>query len=186
MQKNSYESKLKKELGNLPEGWIVLVETNVETISDAGLALTKLLIDKSYSGIIISASRPCNNLLELYKNKKINADKIFVIDCVCQGQGIKKSTSGVLHLDSVSSLTDISIALDNALQKKTGKTFVFVDSILSMLIHNDPHTFAKFIHGILTKIRINKANGLLISVENETNKEVRAEIAQLCDKVIHV
>lgn len=39
---------------------------------------------------------------------------------------------------------------------------------------------------IITKMRANGISGLLISLENETNREVRAEIAQLCDKVIKV
>ena len=45
---------------------------------------------------------------------------------------------------------------------------------------------AKFIHSILTKMRTNNVSGLLISLEAETDKEVRAEIAQLCDKIIKV
>ena len=55
-----------------------------------------------------------------------------------------------------------------------------------MLIYNQPDIFARFVHSILTEMRINGANGLLISLEGETNKEVSAEIAQLCDKVIKV
>jgi hypothetical protein len=55
-----------------------------------------------------------------------------------------------------------------------------------MLIHNKPEVFAQFIHGILTKLRIGGINGLLISLENETNKEVHAEIAQLCDRIVKI
>jgi len=53
-----------------------------------------------------------------------------------------------------------------------------------MLIHNRPGTFACFMHDILTKMRIHKIGGLLISLKETTNKDMRAEIAQLCDKVI--
>ncbi len=55
-----------------------------------------------------------------------------------------------------------------------------------MLIHNKPDVLARFIHSILTKMRANGISGLLISLENDTNREVRAETAQLCDKVIKV
>ncbi|MCK5342920.1 MAG: hypothetical protein KAR20_05930, partial [Candidatus Heimdallarchaeota archaeon] len=58
------------------------------------------------------------------------------------------------------------------------------DSSSSLLIHNDPSLFARFIHGILTKMRIHQTSGLLISIEQQTDKEIRAEIAQLCDRII--
>jgi len=35
-------------------------------------------------------------------------------------------------------------------------------------------------------MRINNVSGLLISLETETDKDLRAEIAQLCDKIIKV
>jgi len=55
-----------------------------------------------------------------------------------------------------------------------------------MLIHNPPTAFGKFVHCLLTKMRLLGAGGILLSLETETNKEVRAEIAQLCDRVIKV
>ena len=67
-----------------------------------------------------------------------------------------------------------------------GKAFLFLNSISTMLIHNEPRALGKFIHSILTKIRINKINGILISVEKETASEIRSEIVQLVDKVIKI
>ena len=55
-----------------------------------------------------------------------------------------------------------------------------------MLMHNKQNTFIIFIHSLLTKMRIKEIGGILISLEEDTNKEVRAEIAQLCDRVIKV
>jgi hypothetical protein len=72
------------------------------------------------------------------------------------------------------------------MDKIEGDKFIFIDSITSMLIHNESTSFARFIHGILTKMRISGASGLLISLEKETDNEIRAEIAQLCDKIVRV
>ena len=55
-----------------------------------------------------------------------------------------------------------------------------------MLIHNNPKTLSKFIHSILVKMRIGNINAILINIEEETDKETRAELVQLCDKVIKV
>ena len=55
-----------------------------------------------------------------------------------------------------------------------------------MLIHNNHSVFARFIHSILTKMRINGVGGVLVSLQDYSNKEIRSDIAQLCDKVIKI
>jgi hypothetical protein len=92
----------------------------------------------------------------------------------------------VLFLESAADLTTISIAIKGSMDKIQGNKFVFIDSISSMLIHNEPAVFAKFIHGILTKMRISGTSGLLISLDKDAESDVRAEIAQLCDKIVRM
>ena len=179
--------KIKKELSSLTEGWIVLLETSAEKSLEVSLAAIKILINKNYDGIILSASRPYSNLVSLYKKNNIDIKKIFILDCISKSQGRKREkTANVLYLENVSDLTNILISINESIERIKGNKFIFVDSITTMLIYNQPDILARFIHGVLTVIRINGANGLLISLEEETNKEVRAEIAQLCDKVIMV
>lgn len=183
----SFDKKLEKELRALPEEWIVLLETSAENSLKVSLAALKILMNKGYVGIIVSASRPCSNLLELYSKNKINTKTIFILDCVCKSQGIKEpEKGGVLHLENAAALTNISLALNKVMVQTKGKRLIFVDSVTTMLIHNKPEIFARFVHSILTKMRVNKINGFLVSLEKETNQEVRAEIAQLCDKVIKI
>lgn len=185
--KLSFEERFEKELDALPDGWIVLLETNAENALNVSLAAIKVLTDKDYISIIISANRPCSNLLNLYKKSNIDTKKVFLLDCVCKNQAIEvRDSENVLHLEDVSALTNIAISINKISGKLTGNKVIFVDSITTMLIHNKPDVFARFTHSILTKMRIDGVNGLLVSLENETNKEVRAEIAQLCDKVIKI
>ncbi|MFH0970477.1 MAG: hypothetical protein V1776_03390 [Candidatus Diapherotrites archaeon] len=44
----------------------------------------------------------------------------------------------------------------------------------------------RFIHGTLTKLRIQGMGGVLLSLRDQVNPEIRSEIAQLCDQVIKV
>ena len=130
---------------------------------------------------------PIDLVLRKDKNSNIDVKKVFLLDCVCKSQAIEAQDSeNVLHLENVSALTNIAISINKTTEKLKGNRFIFIDSITTMLIHNKPDVFARFTHSILTKMRIDGLNGLLISLENETNKEVRAEIAQLCDKVIKI
>ncbi len=182
------DMEITQELNNLPEGWIVLLETSVEKILDTSLSAMKFLIgEKNYIGIVLSASRPHKNLVNLYEQKGIDTKRILFLDCISKSQSMDLEEAGnVLYLESASDLTNISLAIKGSMEKIKGNRFVFVDSITSMLIHNKPEIFARFIHGILTKMRINGVSGLLISLENETDKEIRAEIAQLCDRIVKI
>ena len=179
--------KLAKEFNNLGEGAIVLIETAASKILEVHLAAVKWLSDKKYTQIILSTSRPCKNLLNLYQKNNIDTNKIIMLCTVCQEKEKKEQkNSKVIHISSCSSLTEIAILLSKCMESMKDKKFVFIDSINTLLIHNEPNTLAKFIHSILTKMRTNNVSGLLISLETETDKEVRAEIAQLCDKIVKV
>lgn len=179
--------KLESELKALPKGGIMLIETAAENALEMSISAIKILTRKNYTGIILSASRPCRNLLDIYNNNRIDTKKVAVLCAVCRSQGVNtKDSFNVLHLEKLSALTQISISINETINSIKGDKFIFIDSVTTMLIHNQPNTFAMFIHNVLTKMRVNGVDGYLISLETETNKEVRAEIAQLCDKVVRV
>lgn len=179
--------RIENELNSLPDGGIVLIETNVENASDINPTLIRILTEKNLKGIVISASRPYTNLLSLYEKSDIKIANIFFLDCVSQSKDSpQKKASNVLFLENISDLTHILISVDETIKKRKDIRFILIDSINTMLIHNKPEIFARFVHSLMTKMRLKSINGLLIAFEDEANKEVRAEIAQLCDKVIKV
>lgn len=182
-----YLAKLEQELRNLPSDSIIFLETSSEKFIEVNLAAIKLLANKNDSGIIVSANRPYKNLIDFYKRNNIDVTKMFILDCISKNQNDFYNGGNVVFLDNVSALTDISLHLDEKIKAMNGsKKFLFIDSITTMLIHNEPHIFARFVHSVLTKMRLYGTGGLIISLEDRTNREVKAEIAQLCDKVIKI
>ena len=175
---------LDKELKNLPDGFIVLIETSAErALEVSSNAVKSILSNKRYTLIVVSASRPYPNLIDIYQKNKIDTKRIFCIDCASKGSS-PKGENKAIYVEGASALTKISISIDELSKAIAGNKLLFIDSITTMLIYNEPHVFARFIHSVLTKLRMAEISCLLISLENETNREVRAEIAQLCDKVI--
>ena len=122
--------EITQELSNLPEGWIVLLETSVEKILDVSLSAMKYLIDeKNYIGIILSASRLHKNLVNLYKQKDIDTKKILFLDCISKSQSLNLEEAGnVLYLEAASDLTNISLAIKGGMEKIKGDRFVFIVS----------------------------------------------------------
>ena len=180
------EKIIEKELNSLPDGGIALIETNVENANQLNLAIMKILSEKNHKGFILSASRPYSNLLGLYKKSNIKTENLFFLDCVSKNGTTKQDkANNVLYIENLSDLTHILISIDETIKRIKVK-YILIDSINTMLIHNKQDIFARFLHSLMTKLRLKSINGLLISFEDEKNKEIRAEIAQLCDKVIKV
>src|SRR3989344_5483614 len=114
---------LTKKLNNCPEGGIFLIETNAENILEVQLAVVKWLSDKKYAQIILSTSRPCKNLLNLYQKNNIDTTKIIMLCAVCQKkENNKQENSNVIHINSCSSLTEISLALSKCMESMKDKT----------------------------------------------------------------
>ena len=179
--------KLAEELNKLPRGGIVFVETSASKLLDVHLTTVKWLSKRDYTQVIVSSSIPCKKLLQLYEENDIDADKLVIVCAYPQEEEKdKKKIINFIHINSDSLFTDIAISLSDRLKLIEEKKFIFIDTINKLLIHNEPNTLARFIHSVLTKMRANDVSGLLISLESETDKETRAEIAQLCDKVIKV
>lgn len=176
--------KLRQELNNVPDDFIVLVEIKAEDAFEVTLESVKLLTEKNDHGIIISASRPYLNLLNNYERRNIDTKKVHIVDLISKNQDPDVQAENVMFVDNASSLTHISLSVNDYIKKLNGKKFIFIDSITTMLIHNEPYVFARFLHSVLTRMRINGVGGLMISIVDRTNREIRAEIAQLCDKVI--
>ena len=179
--------ELNKELEKINPKWIILVETSADNVSEVGASAMKSFMKEGFTGIVLSASRPCKNLFSIYEDKGIETEKLFILDTVCKSQSKKTPEfDNVIHLNNAASLTDISISFTEIMKNIKGDKFFFLDSINTMLIHNDAKVFTKFIHSIMTRMRMNDVGGILMSIENNTDKDVRAEIAQLCDKILKV
>ncbi|PIN81172.1 hypothetical protein COV11_02555 [Candidatus Woesearchaeota archaeon CG10_big_fil_rev_8_21_14_0_10_30_7] len=180
-------AKFTKELSNCLEGGIVLVETSASKILEVHLEAVKWLSKQKYTQIILSTTRPCKNLLELYQKNNIDTDKLIIL-CTCckEKNNTKQEKNNIIHIKNNSSLLEITFSLGECIKLIKAKKTIFIDSINTLLIHNEPNSLAKFIHSVLTKMRLNNVSGLLISLDLKMDKEIRAEIAQLCDRVIRV
>lgn len=178
--------KLKEKLENMPKDFIILVETSAENISEVTMAVVKFLTQQNDYGIIVSANRPYINLIANYQRNKIDTNKVYILDLISRNQDADEPADNVMFIKNASSLTDISLSINEHIKRLEGKKFVFIDSLTTMLIHNEPYVFARFMHSIFTRMRLNGIGGIMISMTDKANREVRAEIAQLCDKVIKI
>jgi len=150
------------------------------------ISLVKYFSIKSDKGIVLSANRPYVNLISIYEKNDIDISKLFILDCLSKGQHADAPADNVAFIESLSALTDISLSIEEHLNGAPGKKFIFFDSLTTMLIHNKPYVLARFIHNIFTKMRLKGIGGVIVSLQDSSNRDIKAEIAQLCDKVIKI
>jgi len=180
-----FDSKpLAQQLSRLDSDGVVLVEVGTEDATEAALASAKCLVEKGAFGIILSADRPYSKLVQLYKGAGVDSARLFFIDCVSKAaMANPPKADNVAYVDGAGDLTRIAITITAALDAAKGRRFLLVDSVSTFLVYEKPGVFFRFIHAILTRLRISDANGVLF-LEPGTDRLLRAEIVQLCDKVI--
>lgn len=179
---------IEKELANLPKHFIVLVVSSSTNYLKINLELLKILLnEKKQSGIYINVSRGYENISEMMISNFIDISRLFFIDCVTLSSGFKPvKKDSCLYLNSPSDLTEVSIALDQIVQKiPTEERFLFLDSLSALLIYNSPNITSKFAHFLTVKLRQWKITGILITLEKETDEKLISLLSQFADKIIY-
>jgi len=183
--------QIRKEVKGLPDNYIILFVTDSEKYIETNMAILKIFLnEKKYSGIYITVNRPYITLVEFLKKNQIKLDNIFFIDCITKtGGGRPEITEDCLYLTSPHNLTELGIALTQAMDAMKGKPgkFLFLDSLSMMAIYNSFTTLAQFSHFLTTRIRLSKLKaGILISLEKEVDEKLLLILKELCDKVVEV
>ena len=173
-----FESKI-KDLKN----YVVLATVNPKKYQEINLKLIKHLIqDKNIPGIYVTLNKPYETMAELFKKNKINTDMIIFIDAVTKTEGNIKKTEDCLFIGNPENLSDISIAMDQAVRSIHSKEkFLFFDSLNTLLIFNSAIAVARFIHFLAGKMRAWGVKGIIISLRRGVEEELINELTQFCD-----
>ncbi len=179
------EEDFDKGVKDLKE-YIALATVGAKNYQDTNILLVKHLTkDKNTPGVYVTLNKPFENIKKEFEKKGVNTKLIIFIDAVTKTSGGKtEKTKNCLFIGNPENLTDISVAMDQAVRSLPGKDrFLFFDSLSTLLLYNRIETVAKFIHFLAGKMRVWKVKGVIISLE-KTDKELIEELSQFCDVVI--
>jgi hypothetical protein len=171
-----------KKLG---DNLAILVIAEGENLEDNTTDIVKTLMKKDTSCLYITLNQPYSRMLQLLGKKGINTKKIFFIDCITKSSGGKSEEGdNVYFLKSPSNLTDLGISINEGLDSINGKKILFFDALSTLMIYNQPASFAKFAHSVMTKIKSAGVLGIFIIVKGEIGEELLSQIEQFCDSTI--
>lgn len=178
-------SKFKKEVKDIKD-YIVLVTVSASNYQKSNLEILKLLVtEQKTPGVYVTLNKPFDVMQRLLKQNKIDPRLIIFIDTVTNVPESKKRQKNCLFIGSPEKLSDISVAMDQAVKAlPTKEKFIFFDSINTLQLFNKPATVARFIYFLAGKIREWKIKGIIISIKKSSDENLINELAQFCDKQI--
>jgi hypothetical protein len=170
----------------VPGGSILLLEANVESVSkSSSLILSALLRGQGSEGTVIAVNKPYSKINEELKAEGVDVSGLFFVDMISSTKDSTLDDGKIVLLRSPESLTECSIAVAEFVDRMVpGRSFVFMDSISTLLIYNNETSVAKFIHHLTIKMRMRGIGGIFCLIQGQVDLHLRAEIGQLFDKVI--
>ena len=165
--------------------YVIKADSYVKVNTDI---LRRLLNVEKLHGVYITVNRPYHNLVSILKAAKINAENLFVIDAVTIATGGRPTPeNNCIFLDSPTNLTDITIALRQAMEVlKDKKKFIFFDTLSTLLIYNQSNSVIKFAHFLTGRMREWETTGIIISIEKEMQESMLNQLTQFCDSKVDV
>lgn len=175
-----------KQLTNLKE-YIALVLVDAKNYQKKSIELIKIFTEKeNIPGVYITLNKPFETMQRILESEGIDTRKIIFIDAITETAGGKiKKTHNCLFIGSPEKLSDMSMALDQAVRSiPSNEKFVFFDSLSTLLIYNKSGTVGRFSHFLTGKMRLWKVKGIIISLEKESDEILINELTQFCDTTI--
>lgn len=176
------KEELRSKLKDLKE-YVALATVEAKDYQKTNMEIIKHLTEEqNIPGVYVTLNRPYETMENTLKKVGIDTRMIIFIDAITKiagGNILKKRNC--LFIGSPERLSDISIAMDQAVRALPHEKFVFFDSLSILLLYNHPNTVAKFIHFLSGKMRVWHVRGIIISLRKKEDEGLIKELLQFCD-----
>lgn len=148
--------------------------------------LVKYMSQKDYYIIYVNANKPYTTMSNIFRKEGINLDKIFFIDMVTNLVGMEIQRAENCVFCSPQALTNLGITIKSVVESlpKEANKILFLDSISTLLIYNESLIVTRFAHVLITKLRKWKVKGMILTLEQEADKKLIAQVTSFVDKQI--
>lgn len=134
--------------------------------------------------IIICVNHPESFLIDFYARNGIDISRIYFIDAITHyATGTTpKPVDNCRFVSRPGDLTAMSVAITSAIKEfENEKTIIFLDSVNAMLIYTDSVNLTKFIHFVISKLRVMNITGVLFAVEKGLDPMLLSQIMMFAD-----
>jgi hypothetical protein len=180
-----------ERLRNLPEGGALALKMRGAHYADDYLAaLASVFRDfatetQAYS-IYVSVTNPSTLVRSLLESLDIPPERVFFVDAISQilmaGQ---KKIPNASYVESPTMLENIMLRVEYFLRKNASpRKLVFLDSVNSLAIHNDPAILSEFFHILVNNLKSRGVTIVILAVAEETGPEMENILGLVCDDTV--
>lgn len=183
----NYTEILEKNLNGLSE-YVALATVSPKSYKEVNIEIIRYLVkDSNMPGVYVTLNAPYETVKKRLEEKNIDTRMIIFIDAVTKtSQGIERKDNCLL-IGNPQNLSDISIAMDQAVRSlPAAKRFLFFDSLSTLLLYNNPASVAQFVHFLSGRMHVWKVNGIIISLQNKKDQELIDSLLPFCDTQINM
>lgn len=170
--------RFKKEVGH-PE--VVLSVFPKFSYNESLYSLLHTLQDKRIC--YVTLSKPAPSLQLAFKLNKINIHHMFFIDAVSKELGKAVASDNILTVSSPAALTEISIALQEAMKLRVFDVVLF-DSLSTLNLYEKNPAIPKFVSHIINRIKNEKRQAFFTCLQEDVNTTLVKNSCLYVDKVI--
>ncbi|MBS3105720.1 hypothetical protein J4234_05675 [Candidatus Woesearchaeota archaeon] len=183
---HSQKSKIfDKEVKGLKD-YLVLVTVDAKNYQKTAVDIVKSFVNECRTpGVYVTLNKPYDIMQRILENNSIDTRLIIFIDAASRTD--TKKVGNCLYVGSAEKLSDMSVAMDQAVKAlPTTEKFLIFDSLNTLAIFNKPATVARFVHFLTAKMREWKVKGVIITLEKETDPALLDELTQFSDARIDI
>lgn len=174
----------KKEVKSLRD-YILLITVDAKNYQKTAVDVVKFLVnEQNIPGVYVTLNKPYDIMQRTLGSNNIDTRLIIFIDATSRTESGK--VENCLYIGSPEKLSDMSVAMDQAIKALQGEKFLIFDSLNTLLVFNKPATVARFIHFLTGKMREWRVKGIIITLEKETEQVLLDELTQFSDSRIDI
>ncbi len=180
------EDDIKKQLAQFGERSAVSVVTDIGNYIQVIKGVVGFSQEGSFKCVYITCTLPSKVVLDQLTAENIKADNIHFIDAISFMVGSPHDEhSQTIYVESPTMLEGIMLKVDTWLKKlKDGKKLVFLDSVSTLGMHNDPALMSEFLHYFVNNLRGRGIRTVLLSVAGQTPEEIENILRLVCDETV--
>lgn len=171
--------------GDAAESKLCLLLARPENVPEMNLLVMKKILKSGCTPLIVTVNKPFKVLIKMYEKEGISPDSYYVIDAVTQySGGVCTPGSRVKYVTNPSNLTDLGIAITEFLKKMpAGKKCIMFDSVTLLLIHIPSVTASKFLHFVVTKLKLTDVSGVFLCAEKGLDPVILSQMSSFVDHI---
>jgi hypothetical protein len=173
--------------GELDQKKIFLILASPGMIRERNIEIIREISALGIHTIVITTNFPYSVLSKLYSQSGIPPGAVSFIDAVTRNSlGKAENIPGIVrYINNPSNLTDMGIAVTEALKDHSGKKVcILYDSVSTMLIYLSSANISKFIHFVTNKLRLMDLSGIFLAVEKGLDPMLMTQMTTFVDTVI--